>query len=145
MNNKQISVLVLLYLIFTGIFIKGRISEYQSWKKYNGMKGTVIDVYENSGRYSSSLTLTIKLDDGSIGRIHDVNENWSIGETFINEIPYNMIFGVSYVGGSIDPNRSGYSMIYNMIYVLIHIVLIISFLLSLFVEWFDKLGKKDNE
>jgi hypothetical protein len=119
----------------TLLAINFRIQEYDSYKKYNGMKGVVIDTYTSQGRHSSTEIPTIKLEDGSVEAVNGGHHKWKIGEEFINEIGFNWIFGSYGTAYYVNPEENILKVVFCMLVTLILIVSLIWLVLSLFVEW----------
>jgi len=111
-----------------------RIQEYEGYKKYNGMKGVVIDTYTSQGRRSSTELPTIRLEDGSVGSINGGYHKWVIGESYTNEIGFNWFFGTYGVAYCINPDRNYFKVIFCMIVTLTLIVSLIMFGISR-IKW----------
>jgi hypothetical protein len=75
------------------------------------MHGVVIDNFVSQGRYGSTSLPTIRLDDGTVESVNGGNTNYQIGDTFVNEMNFNWIFGITGTAYFIVPGENIFKVI----------------------------------
>lgn len=92
MNKRKIAVLIVVNIVAVCYVFFNRVNEYSLYKNYHNKRYKVVDAYKSHGRYGSGPMMLTLSNEASINGGYS---NWIVGDTFVNEVPYNHITGIS--------------------------------------------------
>lgn len=139
-KTKKIISLVIINIGAILFVVYSRFDEHAVYKEYNNKKYTVASVHATRGKYGSIGPTILSLDNG--GTINAGYSEWIKGDTFINEINYSYIFGITCYAYFYAPNKTLmiFRKAFTILIILFYALLIIGYSFSKVMNYLNKDG-----